>query len=192
VTWVTNTKEQVAAFRDAARVASANVPRTAGNPLPPAEAFTRDPARIDPRVKFHIGADFLAGRAGVREALPPNDGTGLIGPIFFYTKKKSSITASPHITRMEGGAARPAYEGSDSYDEAWDSAVKAYAAAQTPVSARLLLKMSGANKTGIVEKPTYTAFMVQLGSSREEADAHYEDITAATISDDEEDGGAPA
>jgi hypothetical protein len=128
----------------------------------------------------------------VREALPPNDATGLIGPIFFYTKKKSSITASPHITLMEGGAARPAYEGSDSYDEAWDSAVKAYAAAQTPVSARLLLKMSGANKTGIVEKPVYAAFMEQLGSDRAVAEAQYDDIAAATVSDDSGDEEAPA
>jgi hypothetical protein len=193
VTWVTNTRALVAAFRNAARVAGANipyVPRTNGNPLSPAEAFTRDQTQIDPRVKYHIGADFLAGRAGVREALTPNDGTGLIGPIFFYTKK-SSITASPHITRMEGGIARPAYEGSDSYDEAWDSAVKAYAAAQTPVSARILLKMSGANQTGIVEKAVYTNFMVSLGYSANDAGSHYEDIAAATISDAEEEEGGP-
>jgi hypothetical protein len=111
VDWVADIKAQVVQFRNAAAAAgamAADVPRTNNNPLTPAEIFTRDPTNYDPRVPFHIGADFLAGRACVRATPTLNDATELIGPIFFYMKKKSTITASPHITRMEGGTARPA------------------------------------------------------------------------------------
>jgi hypothetical protein len=38
---------------------------------------------------------------------------------------------------QRGGVSWPAYEGSDSYNDTWDTAVKAYAASQTPVSAKL-------------------------------------------------------
>jgi hypothetical protein len=142
-------------------------------------------ANCDPRVKYHIGVDFLAGRIGTRVAHNVSDGTGLIGPVFYYTKKKSIITASPHITPMEGGVSTPAYEGSDSYDDAWDAAVRAYASNPSPVSGKLLMRISGANQTGICTRAVYTAFLGALEVAEEDAAAAYADIQDATVSDDE-------
>jgi hypothetical protein len=67
--------------------------------------------------------------------------------------------------------------------------VKAYAAAQTPVSARILLKMSGANRTGIVDKPVYANFMESLGMDRAVAEAAYNDIEDALVSSSDEEEG---
>jgi hypothetical protein len=185
VAWVNTPKAAVTAFRQSAHQVGALVPyvrHTNADEPDEAELFTRNMANCDPRVKYHIGADFLAG---TKVAHNVSDGTGLIGPVFYYTKKKSTITASPHITRMEGGVSAPAYEGSDSYDDAWDAAIRAYAANPSPVSGKLLIRISGAYQTSISTNAVYTTFMGALDVTQEDVETDYADIQDATVSDDE-------
>jgi hypothetical protein len=153
-----------------------HIPRT--NAPDDAKQFTMDIRNADPCVKYHIGADYLISWPGSSELLNITDATGLIRPVF-YTKKKSTITASPHISRGVGGSIRPTYEGSETFDNLWDEAVKQYAASQAPVTGSTLEFLCGRSDVGLATAASYLDFAEGLGLQRADIERYYEQLANA-------------
>jgi hypothetical protein len=117
----------------------------------------------DPRAAYHIGADYLLGRAGARETLNLADALGLVGPVLFFLHPRSTITKSPHISRPGAGANAPAYESSPTYDEMWNASVMAFSVSQSEVSADDMMALYGAHRGGRVNPTAYIGLQMKLG-----------------------------
>ncbi len=68
-------------------------------------------ANEDPRARYHIGADYLLGRAGAWDIPTVQDGLGLVGPVMFFLHARNTFTRSPHITRVSASGLTPVYKG---------------------------------------------------------------------------------
>ncbi len=108
-------------------------------------------ANVDPRARYHIGAD----RAGAWDIPTVQDGLGLVGPLMFFLHARSTITRSPHITRVSASGLTPVYEGSPTYDKMWNASVSAFVVSQSKVSTEDLLSLCCAHQGGAGDPGAY-------------------------------------
>jgi hypothetical protein len=139
VTWVEEMNEDVAEFKEDAAAQGAHLPILSFDlQAEDTELSTWVRSHFDPRVAYHIGADYLLGRPGARETLNLPDALGLVRLVLFFLHPRSTVTKSPTISRPGAGALAPTYESSPTYDEMWNASVMAFAASQSEVSAASL------------------------------------------------------
>jgi hypothetical protein len=112
-------------------------------------------ANEDPRAWYHIGVDYLLGRAGAWDIPTVQEGLGLVGPVIFFLHARSTITRSPHITRVSASGLAPVYEGSPTYDKMWNASVSDFVVSQSKVSTEDLLSLCCAHQGGAGDPGAY-------------------------------------
>jgi hypothetical protein len=126
-------------------------------------------ALCDPKVPYHVGADFLTGRTGSRIIIDIPDGLGVIGPVAYYLFPRHTISNSPHICRNAGTTKTIAYDSSESYDQGWEQGVQGYAAAATTLKPDALAKLSTFEELGVMNDQGYLTYRLLLGADLSQA-----------------------